>query len=218
MKPLIGENQDEAALLELGRASVQVIHDLKNQVNGLKLYATFLRKRLEKDQRPADELETVAKINAGLERAAADMTMLVRFGRPLELRRRAGSDLRQLLAAATGATPEADNNDDFRGDFDSTTITEALKLIDAGTRAHRAEPNEAAAARVNLRRVPSVDGTASAVVEWHGVSHDARELFTSFIGGDGLRLALAAKIIRAHGGQIAHEAGTVRVQLPLSID
>ena len=84
MKPLISEVQDADALQELGRASVQIIHDLKNQINGLKLYATFLRKRIETNGRPADELETINKLIAGLERAAADMTMLVRFGRPLE--------------------------------------------------------------------------------------------------------------------------------------
>ena len=31
---------------------MQIVHDLKNQLNGLKLYATFLRRRIEKD--PAD--------------------------------------------------------------------------------------------------------------------------------------------------------------------
>ena len=70
MKPLLTETHDAEALHELGRASVQVVHDLKNQINGLKLYATFLRKRMEKAERPADELETVAKLLAGPARAA----------------------------------------------------------------------------------------------------------------------------------------------------
>ena len=64
--------QDAEALQELGRASVEIVHDIKNQLNGLKLYATFLRKRFERDTRPADELETINKIIAGLERAAAE--------------------------------------------------------------------------------------------------------------------------------------------------
>jgi len=33
------------SLEDLGRATLQIVHDLKNQLNGLKLYATFLRKR-----------------------------------------------------------------------------------------------------------------------------------------------------------------------------
>ncbi len=50
MKPLPQPTHDTEALQELGRASVQIMHDLKNQLNGLKLYATFLRKRAERDE------------------------------------------------------------------------------------------------------------------------------------------------------------------------
>ena len=38
---------------------MQIVHDLKNQLNGLKLYATFLRRRIEKNERPGDEQETI---------------------------------------------------------------------------------------------------------------------------------------------------------------
>src|ERR687884_2047190 len=98
MKPLKSETQDAATLQELGRASVQIVHDLKNQLNGLKLYATFLRKRMEKSERPQDEQETIAKLIAGLERAAADMTTLVRYGRPVELRRQPSVDLVKIIS------------------------------------------------------------------------------------------------------------------------
>src|ERR687893_419754 len=100
MKPLKSELQDDETLRALGSASVQIVHDLKNQLNGLKLYATFLRKRMEKGERPADELETIGKLIAGLERAATDMNALVRLGRPLELNRQPRTDLARLLAAA----------------------------------------------------------------------------------------------------------------------
>ena len=76
MKPLLSESEDNRSLQALGRASVQIVHDLKNQLNGLKLYATFLRKRLEKGERPADELETVGKLIAGIDRTAADLSLL----------------------------------------------------------------------------------------------------------------------------------------------
>src|ERR671915_2313575 len=98
MKPLKTELADPETLRELGSASVQIVHDLKNQLNGLKLYATFLRKRMEKSERPADEQETIAKLIAGLERAAADMTTLVRYSRPVELRRQAVADLFKILS------------------------------------------------------------------------------------------------------------------------
>src|ERR671914_1651759 len=97
MKPLKTELQDAETLRDLGSASVQIVHDLKNQLNGLKLYATFLRKRMEKAERPEDERETVAKLIQGLERAASDMTTLVRLGRPVELRRQPRVNLSRLL-------------------------------------------------------------------------------------------------------------------------
>ena len=189
---------------------MQIVHDLKNQLNGLKLYATFLRKRMEKSERPADELETMAKLISGLERAAADMTVLVRYGRALELRRQPGTDLGRLLAdSADGARVEADGNG-FEGDFDPVLLGEALKSITAGARGEASAG--VGSAPVRLRR----EG-AAAVVEWPAGAHtDAQEdPFRSLAGAQGLRMALAAKIIRAHDGEVAHEGGVLRARLPL---
>jgi signal transduction histidine kinase len=189
---------------------VQIVHDLKNQLNGLKLYATFLRKRMEKSERPADELETMAKLISGLERAAADMSVLVRYGRALELRRQPGTDLGRLLAdSADGARVEADGAE-YEGDFDPVLLGEALKSITAGARFESADGE--GAAPVRLRR----EG-AAAVLEWPGAAHaDAEEdPFRSLAGAQGLRMALAAKIIRAHGGEVGREGGVLRARLPL---
>src|SRR6266571_7601925 len=101
MKPLISEDRDSATLQNLGRASLQIIHDIKNQLNGLKLYATFLRKRMEKGGQPADEQETVAKLVAGLERAANDLTVLVQYGCPLELHKQSGVDIQKIMRSVS---------------------------------------------------------------------------------------------------------------------
>jgi hypothetical protein len=69
--------EDSETLQDLGRASIQIVHDLKNQLNGLKLYATFLRRRIEKGERPEDERETIAKLMTGLDRAASDLASIV---------------------------------------------------------------------------------------------------------------------------------------------
>src|ERR671920_1952599 len=152
MKPLKTELQDAETLRDLGSASVQIVHDLKNQLNGLKLYATFLRKRMEKSERPADELETMAKLISGIERAAADMNVLVRYGRTLELRRQPGTDLARLLNdSADGARVEADGGG-FEGDYDPVLLGEALKNITAGARGESADGGDVAAAPVRLRR------------------------------------------------------------------
>src|SRR5215217_4248164 len=87
-------------LQDLGRASMQIVHDLKNQLNGLKLYATFLRRRIEKTERPEDEQETIGKLIGGLDRAAEDLSLIVRYGQPLELKKLAGVDVNKLLQSA----------------------------------------------------------------------------------------------------------------------
>jgi len=216
MKPLQQQAQDAAALEELGRASVQIVHDLKNQLNGLKLYATFLRKRIERAERPADELETVDKIIAGLERAAADTSALVRFGRPVELRRAAQTDLAELLHTAAGDSPAPDvQGGPFRGDFDRAGLAEAFGEITSAAR----DNNTGGAASITLRRDGAAGGASHAVIEWSGAPPAAGggfDLFNSFAGRAGLRLALAGKIVRAHGGAVTHEADTVSVRLPLS--
>jgi signal transduction histidine kinase len=211
MKPIKATTQDTDALIEVGRASVQIVHDLKNQVNGLKLYATFLRKRMEKSERPADELETINKIMAGLERAATDMNTLVRFGRQLELQRSSALDLADLLAKVTEGdfALEANQNGAYLGDFDATNLSESLKNIHASARLLAVTDS---VPKINLRREAAVsaEGTPFALIEWHGIS--------SFNGGAGLRLALAARIIQAHDGTVEQEPDMLRVRLPLRRD
>ena len=227
MKPIKATTHDTEALIELGRASVQIVHDLKNQINGLKLYATFLRKRMERSERPADELETINKIMAGLERAATDMNLLVRLGRPLELQRSSRLDLAALLATATEgdfahAPADAAQDGDYHGNFDAPALTEAFKNIHAGARTLAARDTVPV---INLRRERTEAAGAAAspqpfaLIEWHGIKAAGDEnVFSSFNGGTGLRLALAAKVIQAHGGAVEQETDTLRVRLPLRSD
>jgi signal transduction histidine kinase len=216
MKPLKSETQDAGLLQEIGRASVQIVHDLKNQLNGLKLYATFLRKRMERDERPADEQETVAKLIAGLERAAADMTMLVRLGRPVELRLQPRTDLVKILKGI-------ENGEEIRieieaselaGEFDVAAITEALRTITSWATAIRAH-GETEALRIHLQRD---ENDKQIIIEWRGVKPgNGDDPFHSFAGSDGLRMSLAAKIIEAHGGETEREANVLRIRLPLAL-
>jgi signal transduction histidine kinase len=214
MKPLKSETQDEATLQELGRASVQIVHDLKNQLNGLKLYATFLRKRMEKADRPQDEQETVAKLIAGLERAASDMTTLVRMGRPVELRRQPHTDLVKILKGVEeteGVRVESEAAG-LAGDFDVAAITEAFKTITTNALALGPASDGAG---LTIRLAPGADGQ-SATIEWRGVkTMNGDDPFHSFAGSEGIRMSLAAKIIEAHGGETGFDAHTLRAELPL---
>jgi light-regulated signal transduction histidine kinase (bacteriophytochrome) len=217
MKPLLSETQDVRTLQEIGLASIQIVHDLKNQLNGLKLYATFLRKRMEKSERPLDEMETIGKLINGLERAATDMTALVRYGRPLELRLQPRVDLVRILteiATREGVHFETEIKN-LEGEFDAAAITEALKIITVGALNMPRTRDGASELSIHLRR-EEAQGETAALVEWRGlklnVEHDP---FHSFAGSDALRMSLAAKIIVAHGGEAGQRRDTLSVRLPL---
>jgi signal transduction histidine kinase len=223
MKALQPDFRDAQTLQQLGLASVQIVHDLKNQLNGLKLYATFLRKRMEKNEAAPDEQETIGKLIAGLERAAADMTTLVRYGRAIELRRLPQVDLSKILAEIAA---QSDSNElvyqapaanEFVGEFDIAALTEALKTITSGARQRISETNKP----IKLQLTRSVADTAEkpmALIEWRGVQlNGTYDPFRSFNGSDGLRLALAAKLIEAHDGAIWQEADKFYVHLPINV-
>ena len=63
--------------------------------------------------------------------------------------------------------------------------------------------------------VAAVDENA-AIVEWSGLRQIDHDPFHSFIGSEEIRLALAAKIIEAHGGSAKLAEDRFVVQLPLS--
>jgi light-regulated signal transduction histidine kinase (bacteriophytochrome) len=235
MKPVKVETHDVAALQELGRASSRIIHDLKNQLNGLKLYATFLRKRMERSERPADELETISKLISGLERAAVDMAALVRYSRPVELRRQPQADLLKILEASVDGILVVDESDSYQrlyhtqsgrplkiivektatGEFDPAALADAFRAITAGA----LELNQAKDAPLEIYlRQTSEQGQTCAVIDWRNVGRSEIDPFHSFAGSAALRMALAAKIIRAHGGESRRDGPTLQVRLPVATD
>src|ERR1044071_9128128 len=131
MKPL-SRIDDGSTLQELGKASIQIVHDLKNQLNGLKLYATFLRRRIEKSERPDDEQETVGKLINGLNRAAEDLSLIVRYGQPVELKKQAGVDVNKLLHGACVEVVMESSSEVFQGSFDHFKLGDAFKYLCAG--------------------------------------------------------------------------------------
>jgi len=225
MKPLLSESQDDQSLRLLGRASVQIVHDLKNQLNGLKLYATFLRKRLEKSERPADELETVNKLIAGLDRGAADLSLIGQFGQPVQLRKQTGVDLRKTTESVVTELNENppvtgplkmrmtldSDGENLTGDFDTELLNQALKWI-ATAASKSGTPGEASDFRISLSRNAAGQG----VIEWPITDSSNHDPFRSLVGGDGLRLAQAARIIEAHGGTAERQNDRLQVRLPLS--
>jgi signal transduction histidine kinase len=227
MKPILLKPQDSNSLQNLGRASVQIVHDLKNQLNGLKLYATFLRKRLEKSSRPEDEMETINKLIAGLDRAAGDLSTLVQYGRPIELRKQVGVDVQKIMRTVAGAFSQPTRNTGpltgaiiidaephpLAGEFDPAVLADALKSISLGAMKMRGDEQDLTL-RVSLRREKKETDTA--VIEWHGLNNLDHDPFRSFAGSDEIRMSLAAKVIEAHGGSAQQGKATLSVRLPLT--
>ena len=228
MKPLLSESEDNEALRALGRASVQIVHDLKNQLNGLKLYATFLRKRLEKSERPADELETIYKLIAGLDRTAADLGMIVEYGQPLTLKKQAGIDLEKLMrevaaslnehppvtGALVGAIIVETEPAPLVGEFDSVLLAAALKSISLGAIKMLTNQKREESLDIHLKG-ETVENGRDGVIEWRVIDSADHDPFHSFAGSNEIRLSLAAKVIEAHGGSAQRRNGALCVRLPL---
>jgi len=223
MKPALAKAyNDNSKLEEVGRATLQIVHDLKNQLNGLKLYATYLRKRLEREDRTTEERETIAKLIAGLDRAAKDMTALVRYAQPVEMRKQP-VDLAKIVSALvadigtrdsgglppiTIATEIADQA--MTGEFDPVLITQALSEItdDIRTATKSKQPN---AFSITLRRQND-----EAQISWTGATPLTRQKAGAESMGFGtIHTKLGTRIIEAHGGRVKFENDTVLAWLPL---
>ena len=158
MKASMSRAEDTESLQDLGRASIQIVHDLKNQLNGLKLYATFLRRRIEKSERPDDEQETIAKLINGLDRAATDLSMIVEFGREIELKKQPGFEFAKVLRNLCSTFQETDvqvvcesDADSIQGDFDHSKLTDALKSMFAGAIKFKQKDEGAESLKVSLK-------------------------------------------------------------------
>ena len=207
---------DAKALEDLGRATLRIVHDLKNQLNGLKLYATYLRKRLDRDENATTERETVEKLVAGLDHAAKEMAALVRYAQPLDLRRQPKSDVRVIAHSAVNdpayrvsgpliAAADTENNDKLTGAFDPHALAEAFSALTREALARRAGD---ATVMLKIERAPK-QRLPLALVEWIGLARNAS-------ASPGIHAAFAKRIIEAHGGVVEFDNDAIRVKLPLS--
>jgi len=218
MKTAMSRPEDNERFQDLGRASMQIVHDLKNQLNGLKLYATFLRRRIEKNERPGDEQETIGKLIGGLDRAAEDLSMIVRYGQPVELKKQTGVEVDKVLRAVCASLSEGgssivikNGSDVIQGNLDLFKLTDALKWLCNGALKHRQNGDEAGEVLVTA----GTEGD-QAVIEWSGLRQLDHDPFRSFAGSDEIKLALAAKIIEAHGGSAKFIDRKFVVVIPLA--
>jgi hypothetical protein len=100
------------------------------------------------------------------------------------------------------------------GEFDSSAISEALKSISIGAIKMPGRSQDQALI-IRVEGESFAEGRAG-IIEWQGLEGSTHDPFNSFIGSDGLRMALAARVVEAHGGSAERSNGRLRVRLPLA--
>ena len=183
---------------------------------------------MEKSERPADELETVNKLIAGLDRTADDLSMIVQYGQPLALKRQSGIDLHTILrdvVASLNSSPRAtgaltgpvvidSEAAPLLGEFDSAILAATLKSISLGAMKMITSKAREEALRIHVKD-EARETKRDCVIEWQVFDSSDHDPFHSFAGSDEIRMSLAAKAIEAHGGSAERQNGSLRVRLPL---
>lgn len=213
---MIKDNEEEI-LIETGRMAARLIHDFKNQLGGLKLYAAYLQKRFADN---AEGVEIAGKIAQGLNEMAEQAAILNKLTRPLELRMEPCDAASLLEQAASGLRSRADARRvkiecEFEPNapqtlLDARQIATALESIIA--RAVNAAP-EGGEVKVSLWRR---DEALQIEIEDNGATldDDQRLVFFNPLAGarinqTSLGLAMARRIVEKHGGRISARANTV---------
>jgi signal transduction histidine kinase len=203
------ENEQER-LLAAGRLTSRLIHDFKNQMGGMKLYAAYLKKRFA-DQ--PEGLEIAEKIVEGLNTMAEQASLVSRLTRPLELKREQGDPIAMLDHVVNDQTPRAEarsvrvekkfENGLPQSSLDSQQLRTSIGSI--MTRAIDSSP-EGGLVRIELQSRP---GELQIEVSNQGeaLSGDQREALFDLLAGDriskaSLDLALARRVIEYHGGEV----------------
>jgi len=220
---------EEAILIETGRMAARLIHDFKNQLGGLKLYAAYLQKRFADN---AEGLEVAEKIAQGLNEMAEQAAILNKLCRPLELQMAPG-DLAAVVEQAVsrlGSRTSAKRvkiscdlePDAPRASFDPRQIGEALEAIIL--RAVDASPEDGEIG-ISLRRQ---DETPRIEIKDNGEALDDKRRLSLFdpLAGDrlnrtALSMAMARRIIEGHGGEVSARTGAsaetiIEVALPIA--
>jgi signal transduction histidine kinase len=222
------EGDEHKRLLEAGRMTSRLIHDFKNQMGGLKLYAAYLKKRFA-DQ--PEGLEISEKIVQGLNAMAEQSALISKLTRPLELKREPQDPSaivsqtindQKLRAAARNVRIELGDTENLpRLSLDAQQLRSALGSILA--RAIDSSP-EGGAVTVNWRTKPG-EAQIEIVDSGDALSESQRNSLFDILTSDRINsarldLALARRIVERHGGEIVahpHSAGGAVVQVKLPV-
>jgi len=137
----------------------------------------------------------------------------------VELKKQSGVEVDKVLRAVCASLTEAGSpinlepaSGSVQGNVDLFKLTDAFKWLCAGAMKHKLNAEGVGEISVTARS----DNGNQAVIEWSGLRQLDHDPFRSFAGSDEIKLALAAKIIEAHGGSAKFIDRKFVVVIPLS--
>jgi hypothetical protein len=128
------------------------------------------------------------------------------------LKKQAGVDVNKLLQGACDKVVVESSSDVIQGNFDHFKLGDAFKWLCAGANKHK--QSEDGAGEVTVTAKPAEAGQI--LIEWSGLRQLDHDPFRSFAGSEEIKLALAARIIEAHGGTAKFIDKKFEVELPLN--
>jgi len=203
--------QQQERLAAIGEMAATVAHEIRNPLGGMRGFASLLARDIEDDDPRKRLVEKILRGSQHLERVVNE---LLEFTRPVQLRARASS-LAEVIESALGYLEwDADHiTVDHRADQDVMAI---------------ADPDQLRQVLLNIliNALQSIDdkGTITLSLEsdarWAWVrikdsgcgmdGETLRKVFSPFFTtkekGTGLGMAVAAKIVEAHGGKLSVES------------
>lgn len=205
--------QEQIALLEVGRATNRLIHDFKNQMSGLKLYAAYLKKRFA-DQ--PEGVEIAEKIVQSLNEMTENASLIGKLTRNIDLKlleedfatlvKQVVSNL-QSQAAMRKVEIGIEIDEPVLLMLDAQQMQLALKSLLG--QAIESSP-VGGAVRVVLQASKN-DVRLSIFNQGDLLSEEQRQSFFDFLTNErmnktSLGLALSRRIIEAHGGTVTVQA------------
>ncbi len=207
------ESRERAMLIEVGRATSKLIHDFKNQMGGLKLYAAYLKKRFASQPDLAEGLEIADKIAQSISEMAENAALIGKLTSPLELKI-AKSDFPNLIEQIINQLQPQISERRLTVENLSSGLIPPLEmdsqhmLIAIGNliaRSIEASPEGGILKFSTL--VEKGEIRFSIIDSGESLSDERRQGFFDYLNGRrlnraSLKLALARHIIQSHGGQV----------------
>lgn len=201
--------QEQIALLEVGRATNRLIHDFKNQMSGLKLYAAYLKKRFANQP---EGVEIAEKIVQSLNEMTENASLIGKLTRPVDLKlleedfamlvQQIVSDL-QPQAAMRNVEISSEIDEPILLLLDAQQMQVALKSL----LGQAIESSSVGGAVKVAIRASGNDVRLSISNKGDLLSEEQRQSFFDFLTNErmnktSLGLALSRRIIEAHGGTV----------------